>query len=108
MSNVRHEAVEAKIDQIEAEMKRVGIWQAEPLPPEMLQIHSAFGQGQMTFEQWLQFILIPRVREILASRGPWPRGSQVAVQAMREWEMWGVRPDCEQLLRLLREFDDLF
>ena len=103
-----HELVAEKIAGIEAEMRRIGMWQNEPLSPEKIASAGAFGQGAMAFEQWLQFVFIPRVNQIVAARGKFPSGSQVADQAFREWRMWGDAPDVDPLLELLTEFDGLF
>jgi len=103
-----HDIVAAQIDRIEAEMKRIGYWQDTPPPPENLVITQAFGADKLSFEQWLQFIFVPRVREIIQERGEFPRNSQVADKAYREWKMWGDAPDTENLIQLLRDFDALF
>jgi uncharacterized protein YqcC (DUF446 family) len=108
MARLSHAAVAAKIAQIEAEMKNVGMWQVEPPPPEKLDVQAAFGHDKLSFEQWLQFIFIPRVQEIIAAKGHWPPASEVSVQAFREWEMWGPPGRYDHLLELLREFDALF
>ena len=98
-------AVERKIDEIEAEMRRIGMWQEEPLPPEMYNFTRAFGMDTMAGAQWLQFILIPRVRSIIAERGDFPNGSAVAVWASREFDGY---PGADDLHTLLSEFDRLF
>jgi uncharacterized protein YqcC (DUF446 family) len=103
-----YEIVAAKINEIEAEMRRMGMWQDQPLTPEQLDFEKPFGMDKLALEQWLQFIFIARVREIIAAKGKFPSGSQVADQAFREWVMWGSRTDVEPLIQLLREFDALF
>jgi uncharacterized protein YqcC (DUF446 family) len=103
-----HEVVAEKIAGIEAEMRRIGMWQNEPMPQEKIASAGAFGQGSMAFEQWLQFVFVPRANEIVAARGKFPSKSQVWDQAYREWRMWGEAPDVDRLLELLREFDGLF
>jgi uncharacterized protein YqcC (DUF446 family) len=100
--------VSSRIDEIEAEMRRMGMWQNEPLTPEQLDFKKPFGMDLLTLEQWLQFIFIPRVKEIIATQGKFPSGSQVADHAFREWVMWGSRQDVDPLIKLLREFDALF
>jgi len=100
--------VEAKLDQIESEMKRIGMWQQQPLAQEQREVKGAFGQGSMSFEQWLQFVFIPNVRALIASRGKFPSSSEVSTQALREWKMWGSMENVDHLLDLLREFDELF
>ncbi len=92
------------IAEIEAEMHRIGLWQAEPLQPEQYQFSKAFAMDTMTFSQWLQFIFIPRVRDRAAS-GIFPSTSQVSIQAIREFE--GV-PEASHLVTLLSKFDKQF
>jgi uncharacterized protein YqcC (DUF446 family) len=81
----------AKLEQIEAEMKRIGLWQAEPLEPEKYDFRSAFAMDRMAFSQWLQFVFLPRVQEA-AVQERFPSESNVAAQ----------------LITLLNEFDALF
>jgi uncharacterized protein YqcC (DUF446 family) len=92
------------LDQIEAEMRRIGMWQAEPLRPEHMKFTKAFGMDTMAFSQWLQFIFLPRVREAVA-KNSFPKGSSVGAQAVREFD---GQPEADRLLTLLSEFDALF
>lgn len=92
------------VDLIEAEMRRIGMWQSEPLRPEQLRFTKAFAMDTMAFSQWLQFIFLPRVREAVAANNL-PRGSSVGAQAVREFD---GHPDAGHLLTLLSEFDALF
>lgn len=101
-----HSAVAAKLDEIEAEMRRIGMWQEQPLRPEQYSFTRAFGGDTMAFDQWLQFIFIPRVREIVAARGAFPPYSEVAAQAAREFDTHPL--DTARLQTLLYEFDRLF
>jgi uncharacterized protein YqcC (DUF446 family) len=94
-----------KIEEIEAELKRLGRWSAQPLPPEAFDHMGPFGMNTMTFAQWLQFVLIPRVREVIATQGRFPSSSQVGVYAIRELD---GDQDAERLVTLLCEFDTLF
>lgn len=100
------QAVADKLAAIEAEMKRIGLWQTEPLPAERYDFHRAFAMDTMAFTQWLQFIFIPRVREIIASGDEFPDKSEVSAQAFREFDVEVA--DTERLQKLLSEFDDMF
>lgn len=91
-------------DQIEAEMRAIGMWQAEPLRPEQKKFKQAFAMDTMNFSQWLQFIFLPRVREAVASN-EFPSGSSVGAQAVREFD---GDSDADRLINLLSEFDALF
>jgi uncharacterized protein YqcC (DUF446 family) len=94
--------VKQRIDNIEAEMKRIGYWSDKPLPPEAYNFHRAFAMDTMAFSQWLQFVFVVRVNELVESGGPFPTRSQVGAQAVREFD---GADEANQLVRLLSEFD---
>jgi uncharacterized protein YqcC (DUF446 family) len=91
-------------DQIQAEMRRIGLWQNQPLHPEQMDFKQAFAMDTMAFSQWLQFIFLPRVREAAESNN-FPRSSSVGAQAVREFDGF---TEADQLITLLSEFDALF
>jgi uncharacterized protein YqcC (DUF446 family) len=91
-------------DRIEAEMRRIGFWQDEPLRPEQMEFTQAFAMDTMTYAQWLQFIFVPRVREAAAAN-QFPSSSSVGTQAVREFD---GSPEAGDLITLLAEFDALF
>ncbi len=94
-----------KTSEIEAEMKRIGFWSLDPLPEDAYDFREAFAMDTMAFSQWLQFILIPRVRSIIEQKGDFPSESMVGTQAVREFDGDTMASD---LVNLLCEFDDLF
>ena len=91
-------------DLIEAEMRRLGYWQNQPLRPEQMQFKQAFAMDTMAFTQWLQFVFLPRVREAAATN-QFPSSSRVGTQAIREFD---CDPNAGDLTTLLAEFDGLF
>lgn len=91
-------------DLIEAEIRRIGYWQTQPLRPEQMQFTQAFAMDTMTFAQWLQFVFLPRAREAAASN-QLPRSSSVGTQAVREFD---GDLNTNRLVTLLSEFDALF
>ena len=99
----------AKLDQIEAEMKRIGYWQAT-VPPEW---QAKVDAGQVrsyleapTFELWLQTVFLPRARE--GSRtNQLPSDSSVGVMAMRQYDYHSSIPEAHGLMHLLSEFDEM-
>jgi uncharacterized protein YqcC (DUF446 family) len=104
MVSKRQQDVIRYVDLIEAEMRRIGFWESEPLRPEQMEFTQAFAMDTMTFAEWLQFIFLPRVREAAASNR-FPSGSSVGAQAVREFD---GNPDADTLVTLLSEFDALF
>lgn len=89
------------MDKLEAEMYGAGMYPPEPAP-EPLEIHGAFGQQNMTLEQWLAWVLIPRVREIASSRSGFPRTSSVGAYAVREFD---GRDEAAGVIGVLSQFD---
>jgi uncharacterized protein YqcC (DUF446 family) len=91
---------------IEQEMRRVGLWADGAPPIDPATVTSAFGVGQMPFEQWLQGVFVSRLREVAAGTTAIPPGSQVAVMAIRTWhDPRAARRDVGRLLDLLTEVD---
>ena len=72
-----YQAASAYADQIEQELRKLNVWQAERPPESAFQSTRAFFGDTMSFYQWLQFVLIPRIRSVVAQRGAFPGRSQV-------------------------------
>ena len=79
-------ALARQLDEIAAEMKRIGYWQDTPLEPERMQFRQAFAMDTMAFSQWLQFVFVPNARATLAPGRTPPERSMVATQAVREFD----------------------
>jgi uncharacterized protein YqcC (DUF446 family) len=102
------ESVAEALAVVEAEMRRIGLWDvAEPSPEELAEA-GAFGIPTMSFGQWLRWVYVPAVRAAVAGERALPAASHVAAQAVREWG-WGLEPGAnDRLIELLTEFDGLF
>jgi len=96
--------VERALDAIISELKAVGLWSDRPLPEEAHEFREAFAADTMSFDQWLQFVFVPRVKELVSQGGPFPASSAVSVRAVREFDGQGLT----ELEARLREFDALF
>jgi uncharacterized protein YqcC (DUF446 family) len=98
-------AVTAKLSTIKGAMRDSGMWQAQPLDAEQYEFRQAFCADTMTFSQWLQFVLVPRVELVLSTRRTFPSTSSVAAQAIREFD---GNPRADRLVTLPCGFDQLF
>ena len=89
------------MDELEALMRKAGCWPDVPAP-EPLEIRGAFGAENMAFEQWLAWVLVPRVREIISERGVFPSSSEVGAYAVKALDgaPWGG-----DLVHVLSRFD---
>ena len=100
------EAAIAKLDAIEAEMKRIGFWSDDPRD---LQARIESGELRSfldapSFELWLQCVFLPNAREAARSN-KFPEKSQVGLMAMRQYDYHSHVAKAQQLLSLLGEFD---
>jgi uncharacterized protein YqcC (DUF446 family) len=104
--NRKCQAVLAKLDAIEAEMKRIGFWSADP-PDLQAQIQSGELRSYLdapSFELWLQCVFPPNARAA-AQANELPNESQVGLMAMRQYDYHDHIPEAQPLLRQLQEFD---
>ena len=102
-SNARD--ISAALSAIEAELRFLSLWESEPPPAEDLLSEQPFCCDTLAFPQWLQWILLPRMWNIVERGGPYPSRCGIAVYA----EEWAVHQgiDSLALLRLMRRFDAL-
>ena len=100
----RYSLIGNKATEIESELKRINRWDPIELPPEKFEDMGAFGSNTMTFEQWIQFVLLQRIHQIIESKGQFPSQSQVGTYAIRNFD---GDIDADNLVRLLNELDDL-
>jgi uncharacterized protein YqcC (DUF446 family) len=94
----------AKADEIETELKRLARWAQHPLADEAYQDMGAFGSNTMSFENWLQFVLLPRIREIASEHEDFPPSSHLASYAIRYFD---GDYEADPLRALLHQLDDL-
>ncbi|WP_028117280.1 YqcC family protein [Ferrimonas senticii] len=96
--------VQNSLTQIEQQLRQCGRWQTTPPSAEALASTAPFCCDSMPFEQWLQFVLLPRMQALLDSGAALP--TAVAIAPMAEY-VFGANPDCQTLIAHLAEFDRL-
>src|SRR3954454_7281341 len=95
-----YDRIAAKADEIEGELRRLGYWQPDPLPAGAMRFKEPFAADTMTFRQWLQFVFLPKVRDLVRRRQELPDASTVGSHAVRALE---ADPKADQLVSLLTE-----
>lgn len=91
----------AKLDEIEAELKRIKFWSDDPVKSEVANYIEA-----PSFEWWLQCVFLPSARAAVKS-GKCPSRSQVGLMALRQYDYHGFVEEAQPLLRLLNQFDQI-
>nr|WP_298147939.1 YqcC family protein [uncultured Pseudomonas sp.] len=90
---------------IERELRVLGWWQVEPPSAQALASQEPFCVDSMAFEQWLQWIFLPRMKHMLESSAVLPSIS--GIQPMAEQVYGQGNAQARALIRLLGEFDRL-
>jgi len=93
------------LQQIEVELKAIGGWHQQPPSVEALQSRQPFCVDTLSFTQWLQFIMLPKMAHLVRTHAPLPRN--IAVAPMAEEALNAHQPSPERLIRLLDELDQL-
>ena len=90
---------------IERELRQLGWWQNEAPSAEALASHAPFCIDTLAFEQWLQWVFLPRMKALLENARPLP-----TVSGIREMAEMTYREQAQRvrgLLDLLGELDRL-
>ena len=90
---------------IEAELRRLNQWDAEPPSAHALASTEPFCVDTLTFVQWLQFVFIPRMHA-LARLEQLPPG-RCEIEPLVEECFRNSRLDIAALQRLIRQLDQL-
>ncbi|MEQ1975830.1 YqcC family protein [Xenorhabdus sp. SGI240] len=95
-----------KLQLIEATMKMVGVWQNYPPKPEAFDSTEPFSIDTMSAEEWLQWVLIPRMCALIEQDASLPTAFSIAPYFEEAFKEDAVR--FLPLLEHLRALDNLF
>lgn len=90
---------------IERELRVLGWWQEQAPSAAALASQEPFCVDTLTFEQWLQWIFLPRMKQLLEADATLPSVS--GIQPMAEMVYREQSGITRRLLELLGEFDRL-
>ncbi|HEX7081082.1 MAG TPA: YqcC family protein [Gammaproteobacteria bacterium] len=103
--HTRREALAVVIDRLEATLRAADEWEDEAPPERLLASREPFCYDTLTFHQWLQWQMIPRMRHILDHHEALPKSSAILPYAEEFVEDQGRLG--RELLRLIERFDEL-
>lgn len=66
---------------VEGELKALLLWEEQPPAPEALASTEPFCVDTIEFNQWLQFVFLPRIYDMIDRRQPLPRRCGIAPMA---------------------------
>lgn len=90
---------------IEIQLRQMNCWQSEPLAAEKYLSSEPFCLDTMSFEQWLQFVLVARLKQLVEDDQPLPTVSGVAPMAEEHYR--SSSGPGQTLIRELAELDKL-
>lgn len=82
----RYDEASLRAQAIEDELRKLGRWGATRPADDAFRSEAAFFADRMAFEEWLQWVMLPRVREICSERGEFPPSSQLGAYAVRQFD----------------------
>ena len=90
---------------IERQLRQLGLWAQQAPSAEALASQQPFCVDSLAFEEWLQWIFLPRLKSMLEANAPLPTASGIA--AMAEQVFVGRALEVNGLIAALEEFDRL-
>lgn len=103
MTDTRYTPLGSLLIDIECELRRGGFWQTETPPAHALTSTEPFAVDTLDFHQWLQFIFLPRMRELIDAHQTLPE--QCNITAMAE-VVWADETRAITVINALRQFDE--
>jgi uncharacterized protein YqcC (DUF446 family) len=89
---------------LEQQLKLLGLWSLTPPSTIALASTAPFACDTLAFEQWLQFIFIPKMQQLIDTQSSLP--SQMAIAPMAQ-QVWQALPERQEIIALLDQFDQL-
>lgn len=97
-------AITHKLAALEQMLKQLDLWQETEIEAQLLASTEPFCCDTLAFEQWLQFVFIPKMHHLILKR---QLPQTVGIAAMAE-VLWDGQAQYQPLIRLLQEIDALF
>ena len=85
--SVDYEKLGLLANAIESELKSIGVWSsASSLPEEKFENMGAFGTNTMALVEWIQYVLLPIIQDVVKEKRKLPDESMIGVHAKREFD----------------------
>ncbi|MCK9563193.1 MAG: YqcC family protein [Bacteroidales bacterium] len=103
-THTHHQLANELLD-LEAALRRLRLWHDIAPPPSALASTAPFACDALLFTEWLQFIFIPRLGELVAAGAPLPASCDVTPMAEEYFKANGQY--CAPVLMILARIDQL-
>jgi uncharacterized protein YqcC (DUF446 family) len=108
--SAKYDELKARLAELEKLLRDSQLWSATAPPGQALASQQPFAWDTLSFDQWLQFIFIPKLLAMVAREAPLPTNSGVAPMAEEFFSAalfsTASGGGCE-VIRVLRSIDEL-
>ena len=105
MSHLLHQQTLVLLDQLTKELKQLRLWQEADVPASVLKSQQPFCCDTLTFEQWLQFVFIPKLTDMAQNHLPLPDNICVCPMAEETFKVKGKQ--LALLINIIADIDEL-
>lgn len=98
--------ITAILDNLEQELKLLQLWSSLPPDPVAMNSELPFCYDTMPLENWLQYIFLPRFRELIAADLPLP--GKLAISPIAEEAFKTLGNEANSLLAVIARLDQAF
>lgn len=84
-------------------MRRIGLWQQTRPDSEALESIAPFCHDTLTFEQWLQWVFLPKMKHVIETGEDFPTTSDI--HPLAEYRFAQLPQQTTRLLDLIQQFD---
>ncbi|CAH0538901.1 YqcC family protein [Vibrio marisflavi] len=98
------ESMKQLLERLESELNENQLWQTEAPLSHKLESQQPFAVDTLEPHEWLQWIFIAKIRQLISNKQPLPKGYAIAGYFEQTWnEQAHLKP----LLELLNEIDEV-
>ena len=69
------------LETVDQQLRLMGLWQQQSQIPQALDSTEPFAVDKLSFNQWLQFVFLPRMQQMIAVESPLPDNCSIAPMA---------------------------
>lgn len=100
----KHQTIAALLSDLELELKVLSLWSDLQPSAQDLSSTQPFCVDTLNFTQWLQFILIPRLNQIVVDQAMLPRQCDVHPMAEEYFKPQSIH--AEKITTIIKSIDD--
>lgn len=107
MNQTLSNAIDEQLQRLTAAMKNQGLWEDNPPSKEQLASQQPFAVDTLTFEQWLQWLFIPKMTEMIQARhfNGLPHRSDIHTMASYSFEKYPQ--NTKDIIAIIKQTDEL-